>query len=447
MSGPTIEKSYSARVIQAVALIVVFGLLFLATRVAPEAHGVVGTLAALGFLLLAGTLTSELCELLSLPHLSGYLLAGVIAGPYVLGLIDHETVTKLAPVNSLALALIALAGGCSLDLESLASAKRSLGWATLLQSTIVPVTSAVAFFAFAPFTPFRGASVGVLVALAALWGGLSASRSPAAILGILSQLQPKGVVTSFSVAFVMASNLVVIVLSAVVIALVRPLLNPAATVSFDEIRTLAEELLGSAALGVCLGIVVSVYLRIVGRNQLLVLLAIGLGLSELLSYIQFDALLAFLIAGFYVRNFSAQGPKLVSSIQQTGAVVFVVFFALAGAHLDLGVLRSAGLVTLGLCIVRGAATWGATRLSGRLADDPPAVRDWGWSGLVAQAGLTLGIAVKINQEFPGIGPAFGTIALSAIAINEVVGPILFKIALDRSGESYQAAAEGPASAG
>ncbi|RPH70699.1 MAG: hypothetical protein EHM78_10460 [Myxococcaceae bacterium] len=70
-----------------------------------------------------------------------------------------------------------------------------------------------------------------------------------------------------------------------------------------------------------------------------------------------------------------------------------------------------------------------------MADDPPRLRRWGWTGLVSQAGLALGIAGKIQKEHPGYGAGFAAMAVATVALNELVGPILFKAALDRSGES------------
>lgn len=444
MSEAPTTKGKSARVIQAVALIVVFGLLFVATRVAPESRSVVGTIAGLGFLLLAGTLTSELCEMVGLPHLSGYLLAGVVAGPQVLELIDHETIGKLAPVNSLALALIALAGGCELEIEMLRAARKSLTVSTVLQHAVVPIVTGLALYGLAQLTPLASLDRASLVGVAILWGTLAASRSPAALLGVIAQLRPKGPLTTFSIAFVMFSDLVCILMTAFVIAVLKPLFDPSAQLSFADLEKLGFELVGSVALGVCLGIVLTIYLRLVGKNRLLILLAVGVGLSELLHYIQFDALLAFLVAGFFVRNFSEQGPKLIDAIQQTGAVVFVIFFALAGAKLDLHILRQVGLVTLALCVIRALTTIGLARLSSRIADDVPAVRSWGWSSLISQAGLTLGLSVVIARAFPSIATAFSTLAVAAVAINEVIGPILFKLGLDRTGESYMAAPPGDA---
>lgn len=442
MSAASPRKSRSARIIQAAALTVVFGVLLLATRVAPEGS-VVGPLAALGFLLLAGTLTSELIELAGLPQLTGFILAGVVSGPYVLHLIDKPTLERVAPANALALALIALAGGLELKLETLKQVWRSIAWANGLQAALGLVTSTLGFMAIARYTPFAEHELGSLFAVALLWAVVAITRSPAALLGILSQTRAKGPLATYSLAFVMSSDVVVILLSAIAVALVRPLLEPGAEMSLADLGVLGHELIGSAALGVTLGLVLSAYLRLIGGNLLLVLIALGVGLSELLRYIQFDALLAFLVAGFVVSNFSSQGEKLLHGIESAGSVVFVVFFALAGAKLDLVTLAKLWPVALSLCALRFATTLGAAKLTSTLAKDEPVIRRWGWSSMISQAGLSLGLATLLVRTFPALGEPFRALAIAAIAINEIFGPVLFKLALDRSGESRPAGVEPP----
>ena len=100
-------------------MVLVFGLMFAASRLVPASEGAAGIIGAVGFLLLGGMLMSELFEVIGLPHLTGYLFAGMLAGPQVLHLIDHETVERLKPTNTLALALIALQGGVELRIKLL----------------------------------------------------------------------------------------------------------------------------------------------------------------------------------------------------------------------------------------------------------------------------------------------------------------------------------------
>lgn len=435
-SGHAAPKGFGTRLVQALLLALVFGMLFVATRAVPEVEGGVGAVAAVGFLLLAGTLASELVEAFGLPHLSGYIAAGVVAGPHVLKLLGHEVVERLAPVNTLALSLIALAGGAELKLDLVKRGLRSLAWATLVQSSVVLVCMTGVFIALRRAIPFvHDLTFAALLAVALLWGTLSVSRSPSAVLGILAQLRPRGPLTDFSLTFVMTSDVVVVVMMAAIMAIARPMVEPGAAFTLSAFGALGHELLGSVALGTTLGLVLAVYLRLVGRHLLLVFLALGFGLSEILHYLRFDPLLTFLTAGFVVQNLTAQGEKLLHAIEKTGSVVYVVFFATAGAHLDIPLLRRLWPIALTLAASRAMITWIAARIGSRLANDPPILRRWGWSSLVSQAGLTLGLSVIIEREFPAFGAQFRALAIATVALNEVVGPVLFKFALESAGEA------------
>jgi Kef-type K+ transport system membrane component KefB len=430
------------RVLQAVALLVVFAVMFVASRAIPFAESASGLITAVGFLLLAGMLLSGLLEVIGLPHLTGYLLAGALAGPHVLHLVDHHAVQSLAPVNTLALALIALAGGTELQIDLLKRVLRSLAWATLVQCALGVVVAGAAFVLAARFLPFTaGLGLSAILGIGLLWGVLAVCRSPSATLGIFAQVRPDGPVSRFSLAFVMTSDVVVAMLLTTAIALARPLIEPAAGLSLKDFTELGHEILGSVSLGTTLGLILIAYLWLVGTDLLVVLIAIGFGLTEGLHYLRFDPLLAFMVAGFVVANFSQQGHKLLSAVNRTGGVVYVVFFATAGAHLDLPLVRMLWPVALFLGGARVLSIWVGHRISTRLSGDEPIVRRWGWSSLVSQAGLTIGMSVVVEKAFPSFGSGFRSLAIANVALNELIGPVLFKFALDRTGESGKGAVE------
>jgi Kef-type K+ transport system membrane component KefB len=436
VSHAAAKKQPIQRVAQAAALLVVFGVMFLASRAVPEGEGVSGIITGVGFLLLAGMLASELLEIIGLPHLTGYLLAGAVAGPQVLHLVDHHTVERLAPANTLALSLIALAGGAELRIDLLKKVLRSLGWAMLVQCTFGVVVAGTAFALVSRYLPFmEGKNTAAVIGIAGLWGVLAICRSPSATLGIFAQLRPDGPVSRFSLAFVMSSDVVVAMLLTVAVALARPLIEPASGLSMNDFTELGHEILGSVALGTTLGLILTVYLWLVGKQLFVVLVAIAFGLTEGLHYLHFDPLLAFMVAGFVVANFSEQGDKLLFAVDRTGSVVYVVFFATAGAHLDLTLVRQLWPIALFLCGARVAVVWISHRISTSIAKDEPIVRKWGWSSLVSQAGLTIGMAVVVERSFPSFGAGFRSLAIANVALNELVGPVLFKFALDRIGET------------
>lgn len=430
------------RMVQVVALASVTGLLILAGRFVPVSSSSAGLAAALGLLLLAGILCSEILDLFKLPHLTGYLAAGVLAGPQVLGFINHETVGELSAVNTLALALIALAGGLELRVSTLREVARSLAWATLVQSILVLAATAAVFFLLRPYISFTAdLPVKAALGVALLWGVLAVSRSPSATLGILSQARADGPLTRYSVSFVMSSDIVVVLLMAATMVVARPMIVPGSQFSITTIFDLGRELYGSIAVGTTLGLLLALYLRLVGRHLILALLLLGFGITEGVRYLHLDPLLTFITAGFIVQNVSRQGDRLLHAIEETGAIVFVVFFATAGAHLDLHLLAKMWPIALTLAATRALSTIVGQRTSSKLARDPPLLKRWGWSSFISQAGLTLGLSVVIETTFPDLGAAFRSLVIATVAINEVVGPVLFKFALDRVGETGAAGAD------
>lgn len=428
-------KTVAGRFMDALSLAIVFGILYFGVHLAPGDRGVADVIGAVGFLLLAGTLMSELVEVLGVPHLTGYLLAGIVAGPHVLHLIDHQSVKRLEAVNTLAIALIALAGGAELRLDALRKGFRSLMTATVLQTLAGILLVGGIFFIARPQTIVKDMGTTAVLGVALLWGVLAITRSPSALLGVLSQTRAQGPLARFSLAFIMTSDVVVVVVLAAVITIARPLVDAGATLSLDAFKELGHELLGSIAMGTTLGLVLAVYLKLVGRQLLVVLIALGYGATEVLHYVRFEPLLTFICAGFVVQNLSKQGDKFLHAIEETGGVVYVLFFAGAGAHLNVPLLREFWPIAILLTGARFTVTFFTSKIASRVAKDEPVLRTWGWAPLISQAGVALGIAQIISRQFPSFGPGFRDVAIACIALNELAGPVLFKLALDRAKES------------
>jgi hypothetical protein len=126
VTGVAARKSALTRLGQLAALALVFGAYYAAAQMRTDGGG--SAVAATGFLLLSGMLMSELFEIVKLPHLTGYIAAGVLAGPHVLHFIEHDAVRSLELVNTLALALIALAGGLELRVADVRAVAKGVAY-------------------------------------------------------------------------------------------------------------------------------------------------------------------------------------------------------------------------------------------------------------------------------------------------------------------------------
>jgi Kef-type K+ transport system membrane component KefB len=423
---------------QGLALVACIAIAGVSAHRFPSSSSHLNAIVAVGYLLYAGTLAANLLQPLRLPHLTAYILVGVVGGPDLLQLMDAHTLETLKPISRLAISLIALAGGLELEFSELRHTVVSLFWTNLFNTVVVTILAGGAFFYLATYLPFaRAMSLGALVSVALIWGVLASSRSPSATLAVLAQTRARGTLSRWTLQFVMSSDIVVVVTMTLVLAIVRPYLIEGGEFSWERLTDRAHELLGSISLGVTLGLVLAAYLRLGGKQLLLLLLILGFVATDLLSYVQFDTLLAFLVAGATVRNFTRDCEAFRATVFKMSGVVFVVYFGVAGAHLDIPLLRKVWVVAAAFFVVRIVASVIAARLANRVANESPLVKRWSWAPMVSQAGLTLALAESLTREFPAIGQSLSSLVIATVAMNEVIGPILFKFALDRSGETRQ----------
>jgi hypothetical protein len=233
---------------------------------------------------------------------------------------------------------------------------------------------------------------------------------------------------------------VVVLLFSGTLALARALsptgIDGGAAAAAMSVGSISWEILGALLVGALLGTAVAIYLRFVGEELLLfAVLAAFLG-SEVARMVHVEAVLTLLTTGFVAENLShrARGEALRHAMERSAAPVFVVFFALSGATIDVMAMVVLLPVLLPLTLVRGAAIWTGTRLGGRWARLPGDVSRNLWLGLVSQAGVAIGLASVVAEVFPTFGAELRTLLLALIALNQLVGPILFRRALVKAGE-------------
>jgi Kef-type K+ transport system membrane component KefB len=144
-----------------------------------------------------------------------------------------------------------------------------------------------------------------------------------------------------------------------------------------------------------------------------------------------------LVAGFVAENFSEHGKLLISAIERSSVPIYVVFFAISGASLNLSALRQTWLLALGCVLLRGLLKFSATFIGSRLTGEERDFQRLGWAGFISQAGVALGMAIVIQDNFPEWGSEFMVLVLAVIAINQIVGPIFLQkllIKVDEAGK-------------
>ena len=424
-----------------VFVLIFAGLMHAARSFAPDSSvggGAAGTALACGYLLLSAFLMGSIFSSLRLPRLTGYLVTGILVGPQVLNLISGPMVSNLQIFNGVATALIALTAGVELDLDAMKPLLRNIAWLTSIAicGTILLISTAV--FLLRAQLPFLHHLTGFqIAAISVVLGVTMVAQSPAVVVALQSEMAADGPLTRTVLGVVVISDLVVIVLFAIVSTIAKSFLGSKID-ALHTAGTLAWEVLGSIAIGACVGIIISIYLRFVqGRSALFVLAAAFL-VAEVGERIDLDPLLVALAAGVFIRNVTAYGKRLQEEIEVSSLPVYVVFFAVTGATVHIRELLEVGIPAIILVLTRAGGFLGLGRLATNLADAPDQVKKYIGLGLMPQAGLALALALLFVKTFPKIGAEASALVFGGVAINEMLAPVLYRFALVESGEAGKA---------
>jgi Kef-type K+ transport system membrane component KefB len=391
---------------------------------------------ASGVLIMGSHLAARVLSRARLPRITGYLLFGLLAGPFVLGLITGETLHALTRIDELALGIIAFTAGGELRVSELRPRLRPLLSITGIQSSLSYLTLFVilwATFALGDLVPGRGL---VPVVAAALFAIFAVPTSPATTIAVLIETGASGQMAHTSLGVTVLKDVMSIVLFALLLMVARPLLLEGQELGIPYLVATLWDLVGSVLLGSILGGLTILYLRAVGSNLPIFTLALAFFTMELAHVSGLHSpLLMGIVIGFVVENFSDEGERFIEGIRQSSLPIFMLFFAMSGARLDVSYLVSGWGMALVFLAARSAAIIGATDLAARVVDEPRTVRRNLWTGFIAQAGVSLGFIALIRESLPvpwidGVA----AIALSAVVVNQIVGPALFKWGLTRAGE-------------
>ena len=395
------------------------------------------SLLTFGFLILGAYSVGELASQLRLPKIVGFLLAGLLFGPSALSIVSEGTIEALSPVSDLAVALIAFLAGAELRWGEVREngTKILKILAAELPMTFLAVVAVL--IALRQFVPFLAETTWMQAfALASLFASVAILHSPAVTLALLTETGARGPVARTTLGVVLVADVIVILVFSSTLAwasAVAPASGAAASTSFGLV---AWEILGSILVGAVLGGVIALYLRFVQRELLMFAIVIAFFGAEIARLAHVETLLTLLTAGFVTENISrdGRGEQLRHAMERSSAPVFVVFFALAGAEIAVDQLAELWVIVVPIVLVRTGGIWLGSMLGARWAKASMPEQRFVWMGLISQVGVAIGLASVIAQAYPERGEVIRDVLLAVIAINQTVGPVLFRQALSRSGE-------------
>jgi len=397
-------------------------------------------LLQMGLVFFLGYIGALLANKVGLPKVSAYVLVGMALSPTITGIISHDFLSETAVIVDFALAMVAYTLGGHLKLKGIREQGKEIISITLGQGfgAYLFVTAASFVFLYFFYTSFSLMDVAII---SILFGAISLSTAPAATIATIHECKARGPFTSVLMAIVALDDAMGLIIFALTLSIVKGLVletqysNLAVSAAFLKIFY-------AMLIGGTMGVLLVFSIKYINRKETLIILTVAsfclvFGLNETLHL---EPLFATMIMGLTVSNLYPDDLPFKFLEGYYEPVIFVVFFVLAGAHIDLQVLIEYFPLALLFVTFRVSGKWVGTYISGSLAGAPKEHSKYLGMGLAPQAGIAIGLALYV-QQIPQL-ELYGTIALNVIvaktAINEVLGPWLLKTALIKVKEAGKA---------
>jgi NhaP-type Na+/H+ or K+/H+ antiporter len=342
-------------------------------------------------------------------------------------------------VNGVAIGLIALAAGGELNFRRLRPRLRSILAIGSIGITVSVIVLTVSVFLFARFLPFMAGFTSVEKGVIALSMAVVLSAlSPTVTLALIEETGAAGPVSETLLGLVVMADLVIVLAFAGVNSLANATFGGAAE---GAGRELMIHIFGSIAAGVVIGGLLAIYLKRYARRIALFVFGVCFLAAEAGTRLHLDPLLICLTAGLFLENLTdIEGSKLVHDIESASLPVFAVFFAVAGAGLHWEIFKHVAPIAIALAVVRAVTYFGAAQIGMSVGRVEKPLRKFIPYGMLSQSGVAIGLVVLLATHFPSWGAGASACVLGTVMVNEMIGPILFRSALVRSGETGKRAA-------
>ena len=393
----------------------------------------------IAILLGTGLLFAKLVQMVRLPSVTGFILAGLVLGPSCFGLLTSETVGhQLDHFTQIALMLIAFGIGEHIELRRLGGVAKDVGYISVAQAVAAFVlvcggTLMTAMVVSGPEGVFRDQLI-----LALLLGAVAVATAPAAILHVVRELDARGPLTATLMAVVAVDDGLAIMIFGMSVAAAHQLAGQSDGITLGAIMASLYEIGFSIVIGVVTGLLIDFTLHKMHRQgeMLTAGLALLLICGETTRMLHLSPLLAGMMAGFLIINRAERDVRLFRALNAFEPPIYVLFFTLAGVHLDVAALKTAGWVGLAYFITRILGKYFGTLLGGILSGAPPVVRNYLGLALIPQAGVAIGLVFIISSD-PQISSwstIITPIVLAGVVLSELIGPLLVRYTLEKGNE-------------
>jgi len=380
----------------------------------------------LAVILIAGIIMARVVSLFKLPNVTGYLLAGLIIGPSFLNIVSSSNVPGLSVVSEAALGFIAYSIGSEFEFNHLKKLGKGILWITVLEAL-----GAVAVVDIAMIFIFKQP-----IAFSIVIGAIAAATAPASTIMVIRQYKAQGPVVSTLLPVVAMDDAVSIMAFGISMAVAKSITGYGQVSMAKAIFSPFLEIILAFLIGIIIGLVLSfVSTKTKGESELLTVvisaLFLAIGIAKALDI---SSLLVCMMIGATVANVAPNSDRVLTAPEKFTPPIFIAFFTIAGADLDISILKDVGIIGVGYMVFRIIGKVLGASLGAYIADSPKTVKKYLGFTLIPQAGVAIGLSMIAQNTMPTYGVQLRAIILSATVIYELIGPVMTKIALMKAGE-------------
>ena len=420
----------------------------------------------IALLLLAALLSTRLMKLLKLPNVTGYIITGIVMGPFVFGLlfnnfsynniqesIIYGFVDKIKWVSTIALGFIAFSIGTSFKISTLKAVGKKVVIITIFEalfaSLLVIAALVVAHFIFPNQVSWE---------LVLTLGAIASATAPAATLMIIKQYKARGPMVDTLLPVVALDDAAALILFAILFQVATTL--AAGTGTFDVYKMLVKpilEIVISLSIGAALGFLISFMNKwFKSRNNRLIIAIFSIFLACGLYFLfkmpqlggfELSSLLMCMMIGSVYTNMCKDSGKTLDVMDRFTSPIYLMFFVISGASLDLTIFfNKSGLIVLAIAVIyiifRVVGKWSGAFTGASIAKCEPKIKKYLGFALIPQAGVAIGLATTAsalfssseNETTKAAGALIIAIILTSTLVYELIGPMVSKFALKKAGE-------------
>lgn len=380
----------------------------------------------LAIILLSGLFFGRMVKHIKLPNVTGYLLAGLLLGPFVLKVLPADIVSQLDLVSEIALGFIAFSIGSEFKMSYF----RRVG--------LTPIVIAICEGLGAVLLVTVGLVVsGKPLAFSLLLGAIASATAPAATIMVIKQYRAKGPLTQTLLSVVALDDAVALIAFGFAVAISNSLENPAGGSSLLlSILSPFKEILLAAVIGTLLAFAFTVPLRYFKKdsNRLCIASAFIFLASALADMTGASALLTTMVMGAVLVNICKSAPEIMKLADTVTPPIFMMFFVISGAELNLSVLPTIGIVGIIYVVMRVIGKWLGASLGATIMKADDSIKKYLGPTLIPQAGVAIGLTLVAQQVVPNYAQVIRAVVLCGTFIYEIIGPMVAKVCLQKAGE-------------